>query len=738
MAHSDYKNLLLQITELEEKNADLHATHIESLRVLQSLDTINKIIIETNNLDTMLELVLQEFLNIFSCDRAWLLYPCDPNSATYRVPMEQTKPKWPGAETKGIDIPTDKFAKNVFTAALESQNVVRYDLENNASFLTEDIFTMFNIKSQMFMAIHPRIGKPWLIGAHYCEEATVIRDSDCKLFKTLGNRIADGLSNLISWQNSKQLFENAEISIWDEDLSEIYKTLENIRKQGVTDINSYLDDNPKAAWDMAAMVRIKKVNEATLSLFGGKNSSDLLLSITKTFGDGAIDVFKKELAAIWNRDKIFRSDASMITLQGKPISVVISFRIPETLAEFRSIPVTIMDITELKKAEDEMRIAKEAADLANRSKSEFLAIMSHEIRTPLNAILGMGEVARDYCENPAQDRCLEIINRSGHNLKTLIEDILDISYIESGQLNLEEKDVNVYDLTKEALEIHAQHAENKGIILKLRITHNTPDIFIGDQKRLRQVLLNLIGNGLKFTEQGEVELRVTHPRPDVIRFIVKDTGIGIPLEKQKLIFAPFSQGDSSNTRIYGGAGLGLAICTRLVNAMAGKIWVESEFAEGSAFYVDIPLLLDEQNRKKPHTGNVAMDKDSETVGESSTILLVEDNTDSAIVIQAYLQKTKHKLTLVTNGLQAVAEVQSGKQYSLILMDIQMPIMDGLTATKEIRTWEEQNKRDKTTIVALTAHAMDGDDKKSLAAGCDSHVTKPISKKKLLQIIAQYC
>ncbi len=184
---------------------------------------------------------MQEFLNIFSCDRAWLLYPCDPTSTTYRVPMEKTRPKWPGAETKGIDIPTDEFARNVFTAALDTQNVVRYDLENNTSFLKEKIFQLFHIKSQMFMVIHPRIGKPWLIGVHYCEEPTVIRESDCNLFKTLGNRIADGLSNLISWQNSKKLFDNAEIPIWDEDLSEVYKALEKLRKDGVTDLSDYLE-----------------------------------------------------------------------------------------------------------------------------------------------------------------------------------------------------------------------------------------------------------------------------------------------------------------------------------------------------------------------------------------------------------------------------------------------------------------------------------------------------------------
>jgi signal transduction histidine kinase len=236
-----------------------------------------------------------------------------------------------------------------------------------------------------------------------------------------------------------------------------------------------------------------------------------------------------------------------------------------------------------------LRKAKEVADLANRAKSEFLAVMSHEIRTPLNAILGMTEVAQATNLDSDQSLCLDVIGRAGNNLLTLIEDILDLSYIEAGRLTLEEKPVDLNALTQEALDIHKQNADSKSLVLHCQIDTDAPNRFFGDQKRMRQVLLNLIGNAIKFTASGEVKLLVTCPTPQTLLFSVLDSGIGIPFEQQKLIFAPFSQADTSSTRQHGGVGLGLAICSRLVDAMSGQIWVESEVGSGSSFHVSIPL-----------------------------------------------------------------------------------------------------------------------------------------------------
>jgi signal transduction histidine kinase len=253
------------------------------------------------------------------------------------------------------------------------------------------------------------------------------------------------------------------------------------------------------------------------------------------------------------------------------------------------------DVTQRRELETEKQHALENAEAANQAKSEFLAVMSHEMRTPLNAILGMAEVVKENNDDPEQSVYLEIIQRSGNNLLTLIEDILDLSHIESGRLVLEQKPVNIQELAIEAVEIHAHNANARGLVLSYRIDPQTPNQFSGDQKRLRQVLLNLIGNAVKFTNQGMVELQVSYSDPQTLKFSVSDSGIGISCEKLKLIFDPFSQGDSSNTRKHGGVGLGLAICKRLICAMNGQIWVDSEINKGSTFHFSIPLSVENHN-----------------------------------------------------------------------------------------------------------------------------------------------
>ncbi len=286
---------------------------------------------------------------------------------------------------------------------------------------------------------------------------------------------------------------------------------------------------------------------------------------------------------------MFRSEVRFKTLKGNDIDTILSFRIPKTREGFNSVPVSIIDITERKKAEERLHVAIEAADQANKAKSEFLAVMSHEIRTPMNAILGMTEMARELSFDAEQLRYLKVVGRSGDNLMNLIDDILALSRIEAGHLTLEKKPVDLDELTREALEIHDYNAKNKGLSLRCDIKTGTPEQFNGDKKRLRQVLLNLIGNAVKFTLIGEVQLKVSRPDHKHLLFTVADTGIGISETKRQLIFDPFFQADSSLTRQHGGIGLGLTICKRLVDAMGGRIWIESEIGKGSTFFVQIPI-----------------------------------------------------------------------------------------------------------------------------------------------------
>ncbi len=304
----------------------------------------------------------------------------------------------------------------------------------------------------------------------------------------------------------------------------------------------------------------------------------------------------------------------------------------------------LVDVTKTKQNEFGLIDAKEEAEKANLAKSEFLAVMSHEIRTPLNAILGMTEVAKERNQDPDLSRCLEIIDRSGNSLLSLISDILDLSYIESGRISVVHKPVHIYELIQEAVDIHSIKAKSKWVDLTCRMDPETPKQFEGDKKRLRQVLLNIVGNAVKFTDHGKVELQVSRPSPQTLQFSVLDSGVGIPKEKQSSIFEPFYQADSSNTRKHGGVGLGLTICKRLVDAMGGKIWVESNIGKGSTFRFSVPLSGEDQRiTDQPSTVNNVTGQETRN---PCSILLAEDNTDSALVIEAFLNNTPHQLDIV--------------------------------------------------------------------------------------------
>jgi len=708
------------ITERKQSEQERQAT----LRYFESMDRINLVIQGAVNIEQLMVEVLDAVLELFGCDRAWLCYPCDPAAATWRACMERTVPEYPGALIQNLEVPLDAGTVDVYRTVLSANEPVWFGPGSKHPF-SEVLAKQFNIQSQLSMAIHPKVDKPYMFGLHQCSYPREWTAEETRLFQEIGRRLADGLTSIVSHRNLQESEAR-------------YRRIVDTASEGIWVLGS-------DGLTSFANARMGDMLGYACEEMIGRPMTDFMFSQDAPDYRKKMDNHCQGLSAYYEQRFRCKSGQTLWT-------VVSATPILNEQNKFQGSFAMFTDITQRKQAENELRnykdqleetvrqrtaellLARDAAEAANKAKSIFLANMSHELRTPLNAILGFSSIMR---KNPMlhenDRRNIDIINRSGEHLLTLINDVLDMAKIEAGRVHLEEAPFDLGVIVQDVSNMMQARAAEKNLKLLIDQSSEFPRYIIGDEARLRQVLINLVGNAIKFTQQGGITIRLGTKNNSTSHLLieVEDSGFGIAQEHQSSIFEPFVQ--LNQLADNKGTGLGLSITRQFVQLMNGHISLESTPGKGSLFRVDLPLKQTDQAEISMLHRMKAREVHGLAPGQAAfRVLIVEDQLENQLLLANLMEAIGFPFKVANDGKQGVKIFQSWKPH-LIWMDRQMPVMDGLEAAKIIRSLPGGKE---VKIVAVTASAFMEQRTEILAAGMDDFVRKPYHENDIYECLSR--
>ena len=530
------------------------------------------------------------------------------------------------------------------------------------------------------------------------------------------------------------LFEDAAVPIWEEDFSEVKAFIDNLKKAGVSDFRTYFSRNADELLKCSSLITILDVNHACVQMFQAESKREFIHLMPSTFVEESWPTFIEEIVALAEGKTEFEGEMPILDYKGNKKHVILKLRVsPESHQTLSRVFISLVDITRMKQFEDELLHAKIKAQESDQLKSAFLANMSHEIRTPVNAILGFSALleTNDITAEERNDY-ISVIHQNGNQLIRLINDILDISKIDSNQIVMSKITFNLNSFLDKLFSIFQNEKEARdkaGVSIRLyKALPHEDSMVTTDEVRLRQILSNLMENSLKFTDNGYIRFGY-FVEDKILKFYVKDTGKGISLEKQNLVFERFRQEDETFTRKYGGSGLGLTISKALVNLLNGEMWLESTEGIGTSVYFTLPLV-------PFHQSGVEVSEQTEvkrTFDFSKKVVLIADDVYvNYELLKIHLKSTCAKVIYAENGKKAVDLFKAEQKVDLVLMDIQMPLMNGFDATKAIKHIDPE-----VPVIGITAFAFPEDRQRCLDAGCDDVITKPFERNAILQLLSDY-